>query len=170
MIRSYGLHWKQDQVFWGRQRVAGTLPGAASRSRNAYPIDFAMQRGIYALYADYELVSIGQTGGGEIDRLLKRLRLHKRDHLTERWNRFSWFGTQWVTLQHQLSSDNAGVTATVQEVLNILEAIATAISEPRLNLSRGHWARVTQYYQVPLTEEAKEAEEEEENGSSSGCC
>jgi hypothetical protein len=26
-----------------------------------------MQRGIYALYADYELVYLGQTGGGEID-------------------------------------------------------------------------------------------------------
>jgi hypothetical protein len=163
MIRSYGLHWKQDQVFWGRQKVSGTLLGAASRSKNANQIDFAMQRGIYALYADYELVYIGQTGGGETDRLLKRLRLHKRDHLTERWNRFSWFGTQRVTQQHLLSKDNAKVSATVPEVLNILEAIATAISEPRLNLSRGHWSTVKQYYQVPLTEEAKVAEEEEED-------
>ena len=163
MIRSYGLHWKENQVFWGRQHMAGTLLGAASRSRSAHAVDFAAQRGIYALYADYELVYVGQTGGGQNDRLLKRLRFHRRDHLTERWNRFSWFGTHWVTKQHQLSSETKAVSASVQEVLNILEAMATAIAEPRLNLSRGHWSEATQYYQVPLTEEAKEAEQEEDD-------
>ncbi len=59
IIRSYGLHWHIDRVYWGRQNDRGTLLGAASRSPRARPVDFRDQRGIYALYADYELVYIG---------------------------------------------------------------------------------------------------------------
>jgi len=146
MIESYGLHWRVDRVFWGRQKVSGTLLGAASRSVKARPVDFRMQRGIYALYADYELVYLGQTGAGA-DRLFKRLRVHKSDHLSERWNRFSWFGTQWVTKANQLSTDTAAVSQTVEAALNILEAVSVAIGEPRLNLQRGKWGEATQYYQ-----------------------
>jgi hypothetical protein len=156
MIKSYGLHWHNDKVFWGRQRVSGTLLGAASKSKSAKPIDFRLQRGIYSLYANYELVYVGQTGSGD-DRLFKRLRTHNRDHLSERWNRFSWFGTQWVTQQGVLSVDTAKLQGDVSQVLNILEAVATAIAEPRLNLQRGKWSAATQYYQyLPNQEEEDE--------------
>jgi len=100
VIQSYGVHWHIDRVFWGRP---GTLLGAASRSPKARPVDFRYQRGIYALYADYELVYVGQTGAKN-DRLFNRLKCHKQDHLSERWNRFSWFGTQWVTTAGNLFS------------------------------------------------------------------
>ncbi len=146
MIRSFGLHWRIDRVFWGRPKVAGTLLGAASRSPKARPVDFREQRGIYALYADYELVYLGQTGAGA-DRLFKRLKTHKSDHLSERWNRFSWFGTQWVTKANELSTDTDAVDQPVEAALNILEAVAIAIGEPRLNLQRGKWGDATQYYQ-----------------------
>ena len=146
MIQSFGLHWHLDRVEWGRPNVSGTLRGAASRSRNARPVDFREQRGIYALYADYELVYLGQTGAGD-DRLFKRLKAHKSDHLSERWNRFSWFGTQWVTKSNDLSKDTAAVSSTVEAALNILEAVSIAIGEPRLNLQRGKWSEATQYYQ-----------------------
>jgi hypothetical protein len=146
MIRSYGLHWTIDRVFWGKQNNPGTLLGAASRSNASHPIDFREQRGIYALYAEYELVYVGQTGAGD-DRLFKRLRTHRRDHLSERWNRFSWFGTQWVTQQRKLSADTAQIHGDVGAMLNIMEAISTAIAEPRLNLQRGRWGEATQYYQ-----------------------
>jgi hypothetical protein len=119
MIKNYGLHWQIDNVVWGWQMNPGTLLGAASRSRQAHPVDFREQRGIYALYADYELVYVGQTGAGD-DRLFKRLKTHKTDHLSERWNRFSWFGTQWVTREHRLSADIAEVHATVEAALNTL--------------------------------------------------
>jgi hypothetical protein len=146
MIKSYGVHWHIDRVFWGRPNNQGTLLGAASRSAKAIPVDFREQRGIYALYADYELVYVGQTGAGD-DRLLKRLKAHKTDHLSERWNRFSWFGTQWVTTTHQLSTETAAVHQTVEGALNIMEAVAIAIGEPRLNLQRGRWSEATQYFQ-----------------------
>src|ERR1700680_4765828 len=88
----------------GWQNNPGSLRGAASRGPNSVPVEFREQRGIYALYANYDLVYVGQTGAGD-DRLFKRLKVHRTDHLAERWDRFSWFGTQWVTKQHQISND-----------------------------------------------------------------
>lgn len=146
MIRSFGVHWHIERVFWGYSGVSGTLLGAASRSPRARTVDFREQRGIYALYADYDLVYTGQTGAGN-DRLFHRLKAHRMDHLSERWNRFSWFGTQWVTQRNELSKDIAEVHQTVEAALNMLEAVSIAIAEPRLNLQRGRWSDTTQYYQ-----------------------
>ena len=128
MIRSYGVHWRADRVNWGKQgpNNRGTLLGAASKSARAISVDFRRQRGIYALYADYELVYVGQTGSGS-DRLFKRLKAHRFDHLSERWNRFSWFGTQWVTQQHKLSMDTAALHEAVEAGLNIMEAVSIAM-------------------------------------------
>jgi hypothetical protein len=148
MIRSFGLHWQAENVFWGWQSVNGTLMGAASRSSRARQVNFREQRGIYALYADYELVYLGQTGGKDRDRLFNRLRTHRRDHLSERWNRFSWFGTQRVNKTNTLAVEAEKVSQETQAALNIMEAVAIAISEPRLNLQRGRWGDATQYYQA----------------------
>ena len=161
MIQSYGLHWHVERVFWGYPKVAGTLWGAASRSPKARRVDFREQRGIYALYAEHELVYLGQTGAGN-DRLFKRLKSHKSDHLSERWNRFSWFGTQWVTQTSDLSKDNAVVSQTVEAALNILEAVSIAISEPKLNLQRGKWSEAKQYFQS--WDRPEQAGEEEDDG------
>ena len=152
MIQTYGLYWHVDRVHWGWQNNRGSLRGAASRSVNAVPVEFRDQRGIYALYAGYDVVYVGQTGAGN-DRLFKRLKDHKEDHLTERWDRFSFFGTQWVTQKHELSIDTGRVTESITVVLNVMEAISIAISEPRLNLQRGRWGEAKQYYQVAPDEE-----------------
>jgi hypothetical protein len=162
IIRSYGVHWHIDRVFWGRQNVRGNLLGAASRNARARPVDFREQRGIYVLYADYEIVYIGQAGAG-IHRLFNRLNAHRTDHLSERWNRFSWFGTQWVTKTGELSKDTQAVQDSTEIALNILEAVSIAIAEPRLNLQRGRWGKAQQYFQwVEGLGECEEEEEEEE--------
>lgn len=147
MIKTYGLFWKADDVFWGRRNNPGSLRGARNKSSSAVMVDFREQRGIYALYAEYELMYVGQTGAGD-DRLFSRLKWHRTDHLAERWDRFSWFGTQWVTQQHQLSTDTAAIHETMASALNILEAVSIAISEPRLNLQRGRWSNAKQYFQI----------------------
>jgi hypothetical protein len=68
--------------------------------------------------------------------------------LANRWNRFSWFGTQWVTQRHKLSNDTSAVHIDVPKMLNLLEAVGTAISESRLNLQRGRWGDDRKYYQI----------------------
>lgn len=146
MIRSYGLHWKIDRVDMGKPSVSGTLFGAASKSRNARPVDFRYQRGIYVLHAGYDVVYIGQTGAGK-DRLFKRLKDHTKDHLADRWDRFSWFGTQWVTKSGELSADTDKINVGIEVAMNVLEAVSIAIAEPRLNLQRGKWGEATQYFQ-----------------------
>jgi len=159
MIQSYGVHWRIDRVSWGRPKVSGTLLGSASNSAKARAVDFRNQRGIYALYAEYDLVYVGQTGAGN-DRLFSRLKCHRTDHLSERWNRFSWFGTQWVTQTGALSADTASVSQSVEATLNILEAVSIAIAEPRLNLQRGKWGNATKYFQW-WDREGEEDEEED---------
>lgn len=161
MIESFGLHWRKDLVFWGRQKNRGSLLGAASRSIHARAVDFREQRGIYALYADYELVYVGQTGSGD-DRLFTRLRMHKSDHLSERWNRFSWFGTQWVTEAGALSKDTKAVQDSIVKFLNVLEAVSIAVAEPRLNLQRGKWSDATQYFQYKDSRLSQQIDDEDE--------
>jgi hypothetical protein len=49
-------------------------------------------------------------------------------------------------------------------MLNIMEAVATAIAEPRLNLQRGRWSETKQYFQyLPDYEEELGEDDEDEN-------
>ena len=160
MIRTYGLYWKADKVHWGRSGAggAGNLLGSSSRADANNAVDFLNQRGIYALYSDYELIYVGQTGAGD-QRLFSRLKGHLSDHLAERWDRFSWFGTQWVTMRNRLSADAGRANTPTPNALNVMEAVAIAIAEPRLNLQRGNWsaAEAQQYFQID-TELLKDGE------------
>jgi len=150
MIHTFGLHWKKDYIHWGSGSNAGHLNGVNKRSRNADLVDFRKIRGIYSLYSDYELMYIGQAGTGNTD-LFNRLKTHRDDHLAERWNRFSWFGFQYVTRQHKLSMHTKSLTVKKNVAFNILEAVVIAIAEPKLNLQRGRWGKnsgeAIQYYQ-----------------------
>lgn len=150
MIRTYGLHWSSDKVHWGTQGPggAGRLLGCERLGDRENPVDFRDQTGIYALYYDFDLVYVGQTRAGN-NRLLRRLRSHLSDHLAERWNRFSWFGTRWVKKENRLSADAKAPPLETDRALNILEAVAIAIAEPRLNLQRGSWGNdAVQFFQI----------------------
>jgi hypothetical protein len=99
--------------------------------------------------------------GAGNDRLFNRLRTHKKDHLSERWNRFSWFGTQWVTKAGALSADTAAISDSVEATLNVLEAVSIAIAEPRSNLQRGKWSDATKYFQWFEHEDDDEEEDDD---------
>lgn len=146
MIKTYGLFWRVDNVFWGKQRVSAALYGVSSKRKKGARVDFREQRGIYALYADYDLIYIGQVGSGN-RRLLARLTRHKKDHLAQRWNRFSWFGTRWVTKKGVLSADTEGVNITSADAMDILEAVLISVAEPRLNRQGGKFKDADQYLQ-----------------------
>lgn len=163
MIKCYGLHWHVDRVFWGRPHVPGSLKGSKLNNQRLV-IDFREQIGIYALYADYDLVYIGQTGAGR-QRLFHRLRHHRKDHLAERWNRFSWFGILGVDEENgELVrwEDAPTEKLDLQDGLNILEAVVISIAEPKLNLQRGNWAGAAQYLQVQADRNQDENGDEEE--------
>jgi hypothetical protein len=147
LIQNYGLFWQRDRVKWGRGKSKGTLEGTLTGAKRAGSVDFREQRGIYVLYDQtFKIVYVGQAGRGN-QSLFGRLKQHKVDHLAERWARFSWFGTRYVTDEWVLA-DDAAIKTDRLGVLNHIEAILIATTEPPLNLQRGRFGSdVEQYLQ-----------------------
>jgi hypothetical protein len=156
LIQNYGLFWLRDKVNWGTQGRGGTgeLCGRYARQLKAREVDFREQQGVYVLYDDnFRIIYVGQTGAGN-QRLFIRLRQHKRDHLAQRWNRFSWFGILPVE-NGRLNVNAEPVQPTVAGVLDHIEAILLASAEPPLNLQRGRFGEnVEQYIQHIDNEDA----------------
>ena len=143
IIQNYGLFWRKDRVNWqGTKGSPVTLYGVA-KSKVANKVNFREQRGIYALYANYELVYVGQT----TRTLYERLNQHRQFDLQGRWDMFSWFGTRYVTQAGALSNKSDTVPQQQKaDVLKVFEALVVAISEPQLNSQSGQWDAV-RYYQ-----------------------
>lgn len=147
IIYNYGLFWHVDDIFWGKPAEEGMLLGVPAKARSEQPVDFRYQSGIYALYADYDLVYIGQTGKGN-QKLFTRLRTHRRQKLSGRWNRFSWFGTRRVLGNGVLANERLKSPSTHEEALNHMEAKLISVGEPNLNRQGGTWGnKVVQYRQ-----------------------
>ena len=161
IIKNYGLFWRVDRVNWGYK---GGLEGRArgDTGKKEGTVNFRGQKGIYALYSDYKLVYIGQTRGGEQGTLFARLKHHhKVDDLSERWDRFSWFGMLQPLAEaakkalkskgdiRDLYLPKKELNIAPSVAIDMLEAVSIAISEPQLNLQRGKWNKIgaTQYYQ-----------------------
>jgi hypothetical protein len=146
LIRSVGLFWHADRVYWGAGSQAGKLWGVPRTNVTADPIDFRDQRGIYVLYAGYEMVYVGQTGS---QGLLTRLKQHRHDDLFERWDRFSWFGLRWVRQDLELSSMTTARHVPTNDALDHIEAILIYAAEPALNSQGGRFGKsVIRYVQV----------------------
>ena len=162
LIQNYGLYWLRDEVDWGLRGPggAGCLWGRYARQLKADPVDFRQQRGVYVLYDDsFRIIYVGQTGVGT-QRLFIRLRQHRRDHLAQRWNRFSWFGILPVT-NGTLDEDAEPPPPTVAATLDHIEAILLAAAEPPLNLQRGRFGQeVQQFIQASETDDDDEDEGE----------
>ena len=159
MIKAYGLHWSLNKVHWGTpgRGGAGQMLGYEKDNKKNL-IDFRYQIGIYALYYDFNLVYVGQTRSKH-NPLFNRLKDHKSDHLSERWDRFSWFGTRRVLKKNELSIiPKVPPDLSMTIALNVLEAVTIAIAEPRLNLQRGSWGDdAVQYFQIGPDDEGEPA-------------
>lgn len=148
LIKTYGLFWKKDDVFWGTpgKGKAGSLSGSLTSSKKSKIVDFREQTGIYVLYADYKIIYIGQAGNGHAN-LFTRLRKHLTDDLSQRWDRFSWFGLQQVRkTDNCLVEPNKSVHVTQDIILNHIEAILIHASEPPLNRQGGRWSKKVEQY------------------------
>ncbi len=148
LVRSMGLFWREDFVYWGAGSQAGALLGVPFNETTSAPIDFRDQIGIYALYADYHLVYVGQAGAGD-QTLFSRLKQHRKNDLSGRWNRFSWFGVLRVLNSGNLSSKTDALHPDLPDVLNHIEAILIHAAEPPMNSQGGLFGeRVIRYQQV----------------------
>ncbi|MGH8531892.1 MAG: GIY-YIG nuclease family protein [Gammaproteobacteria bacterium] len=147
LIQNYGLFWKVGDVFWGKPAVTGHLMGVPASNTTATPVDFREQIGVYVLYANYDLVYVGQVGTGN-QRLFDRFKQHRRDALAERWNQFSWFGIRRVKKNGELSQEADATHSGLSYVLNHIEAILIHTVEPRHNRQGGRFGEeVIQYLQ-----------------------
>lgn len=154
LIRNYGLFWRKDQIDWSARRH-GELLGLGQKNKKKGRVNFADQRGIYALYDDtFRLVYVGQAGGRE-RRLFARLRSHAHSVLSERWTRFSWFGICPVEWRNGsvggLTDVDDQITTDKVNVINHLEAILIMAAEPVTNRQGGRFGKeVVHFRQVPL--------------------
>lgn len=149
IIANMGLFWRRDKVRWrgnrgiGRARLAGKRQSAKKKG----VVDFWKQTGIYALYADYHLVYVGQAGLSDLSCFGNRLKQHQTDDLAGRWDMFSWFGLQKVR-----SSDNKVGKRTKLSVssrahlANVLEGILIEVAEPPMNSQKGRFGRRVERY------------------------
>ena len=166
MIYNYGLLWRRDLIYWGKGGKGDNsahLWGMTSRSKKEPPSlkaedlktkakNFRRQIGVYALYYEFELVYIGQTGrnaekGEKKGKdLYTRLNEHRSDQLADRWTKFSWFGIRKVTADG-LGTIKQGATPRTADILDTLEAVMISISEPKLNRRSGSWGPAREYFQ-----------------------
>jgi hypothetical protein len=137
-IRSFGMYWKRELVFWKNQ------PCLAGRELSASDvIDFNRQTGVYILYDNHVVVYVGRS----VERPLgQRLYEHTTDRLSGRWNRFSWFGMYAVNNDKTLKI--AEVKPTSSTLITALEAILIETLEPPQNRRRGDGLNAIEYIQA----------------------
>jgi hypothetical protein len=139
LIKNYGLFWRRDDVFWGKQKQMGHLQGFPAREAFRL-VDFRDQQGVYCLYDEnFKIVYVGQAGSGLSQRLFIRLRQHKSDALAERWTRFSWFGIRRVKQNLKLAAETDGTHTKPSAVLDHIEAILISATEPPHNRQGGRF-------------------------------
>lgn len=153
LIQNYGLFWRRSRLgeIWPR---SGSLLGVGVKQKRVGLVDFAKQRGIYALYDDnFRLVYVGQAGRQQRG-LYGRLRSHTRGNIAERWTRFSWFGL--LPVDFEGTSEPFGLSPSVDDLnvsivtaMDHIEAVLIRVAEPLRNASTGSWgAGVVQYRQA----------------------
>jgi hypothetical protein len=136
LFYSIGIFWRRDLVKWKAStnaKLLGRLAGKAT----APEVNFCDQRGIYVLYSDFTPVYAGQAG--KKGTLFRRLKDHTKDHVAERWDRFSWFGVRDVTKNGRgvLAKLKRQFHPKLEETLDQLEAVLLYTIEFSHNLQRG---------------------------------
>ncbi len=151
LIKTYGSFWDPSSVNWngkGMTNGKATLLGETKRSSKKYTIDFWDAHGIYILYFNYEPVYIGKAVSKN-STIGSRLRAHCSNHLASRWNQFSWLSiTDFNTTTSKLSNPGRR-TIQPKEMVDLLEAVAIFIGNPKLNKKEETIQGATKFEQVP---------------------
>jgi hypothetical protein len=144
-IKNFGDFWDREKIYWGSQSPGdrGHLKGYHA-AKKSFVVDFRDQIAVYVLYDEnMQIVYAGQTGRGEHDRLLSRLKFHRDGRARNRWRYFSWFGLRQTTeargLHSGQSHDSRPNLATNKDALDEIEFVLLRVVEPKLNLNSGNW-------------------------------
>jgi hypothetical protein len=157
LIEVYGLKWDRTKaqtptggfVLMGKRTDAKMGRKAKKASTDeADSANLSFSSGIYVLYDDNDkLVYVGKAEDGG---LANRLNEHTRDHLADRWTKFSWFAVlkKLKRKDRELSTKRAEING--KELVAFLEGFAIILAEPVLNGKRNNINSIA-YYQVPQT-------------------
>lgn len=114
-------------------------------------VDFRHQQGIYVLYDEYGPVYVGLTRNQGLG---KRLKDHLTDHLSNKWDRFSWFGFTSLTSDPnpkgmlELTSNEKEITENTWATIGDLEALIIRLLNPKHNTIKMKFAEAQQWLQV----------------------
>ena len=158
-VTSYGLFWRADASDWspgpGKPNQFRIL-GRIGKNRPGLRIaDFRRQQGIYILFDQYGPAYVGLAKG---DRLGARLGEHHRDHLVQKWDRFSWFGFNPVGAAPDndgvlsLNQPRRDVTDDTSTSIGDLEALLIAAMGPKLNQQKMRFDSAERWEQVSYWE------------------
>ena len=145
MIQNIGLFWRPDQIHWGAGSQPGKLLGVLASAVTSDPVDFREQSGIYVLYSEFHPIYVGQAGSGN-QKLFVRLKQHRSDDLSERWDRFSWFGLRRVLNNGNLAKETQAAHPDLDVVLNHMEAVLIHAMEPAHNRQGGRFGPGVERY------------------------
>jgi hypothetical protein len=159
------LFWKRDLIYFGAGSNRGHLKGVPAKSVKSKPCDFRDQQGIYCLYDEnFKLVYVGQAGSGVSQRLFDRLKQRKRDAVSERWSKFSWFGLNAVIGEPKnphLKAEKKEIKPVISGVLDHMEAVLISAGEPTHNLQSGRFGNSVVQYLQHVDEEHKPLPQED---------
>lgn len=138
-LEAFGMYWNRDDVLWSSNpRLWGRIRPKADK------VDLGGQLGVYILYD--HLGRIVYTGKAASQSIGRRLRQHTSNHLTGRWQRFSWFGIRPVGEDGKLRQAATG-TMTPERLISTLEALLIEALEPHKNYA-GSSHSGSEYIQV----------------------
>ncbi len=138
LVKAFGMYWKKDFVIW---KAIPALYGW--QQVGAKTVDFGGQRGVYVLYDHHAILYVGRTTNQSLG---QRLFDHTRDRLSERWDRFSWFGLYGVSEGGKLIDSE--IKLSIEILIETLEALLIEALEPPLNRKRGDSVAAVEYLQA----------------------
>jgi hypothetical protein len=144
IIKVYGQFWSRDRVNWATRELLGVRKGKKR-------CDIWDQRGIYALYKDFQVVYVGQADSRGIG---VRLAEHRTDRFAQRWDSFSFFGICEVD-QHGKAKPAKKVTVPPTSLIKSLELIGILLSDAPLNRARGKFPDSEKVRQIEAKVEPK---------------
>ena len=149
IVTAFGMCWDRSCVDWEptKPRLLG------QQSKNSDEVDFSGQIGVYLRYDRREIVYVGRSNEEKKHSCIgQRLKLHTKNRLRSRWDRFSWFGLSPVdknaaghSLGNGIGASQRGAT---KAIIDVMESVLIEAIEPRQNRRQGDYFRGLEYLQV----------------------